>query len=81
MEFKTNDIQANNLSINKDLQFKMARHDNILSKIEGEHIGMQGGMRELQIQLQDQSRSLIMRMNDIEGRVHISSFDLFFQIK
>ena len=69
LEFKTNDLQANNISVNKDLQFKLSRHDNMLSKIEGEHIGMQGGMRELQLQLQDQNRQLIMRMNDIEGRV------------
>ena len=70
LEFKANDLQANSIAMNKDLQFKMNRHDNLLSKIEGEHIGMQAGMRELQLQFQDQNRSLIMRMNDIEGRVN-----------
>ena len=69
LEFKSNDLQANNVAMNKDMQFKMSRHENLLHKIESEHVGMQGAIRELQIQLQDQNRSLVLRMNDIEGRV------------
>lgn len=69
LEFKSNDLQASNMAANKDIQFRVSRHDNVLNKIESEHIGMQAAIRDLQLQLQDQNRSLVLRMNDIEGRV------------
>jgi len=69
LEFKSNDLQANNMAMNKDIQFRISRHDNVINKIEGEHVGMQSALRDLQLQIQDQNRSLVLRMNDIEGRV------------
>ena len=38
LEFKYNDLQANNSSLVKDLQFKYGRHETSLSKIEGNNL-------------------------------------------
>lgn len=69
VEFKTNDLQANFMAINKDLQFKLTRHDNQLNKIENEMMTHSNSLKELQFQYQDNNRSAQLRMNDIESRV------------
>ena len=70
VEFKSNDLQANFVAINKDLQFKITRHDNQLNKIENDMMGHSNSIKELQFQYQDNNRSMQMRMNDIENRIN-----------
>lgn len=77
IEFKTNDLQANFMSINKDFQFKLTRHDNQLNKLENEIMSHSNSLKELQIQYQDNNRSAQLRMNDIESRVNFCKFNLF----
>ena len=69
LEFKSNDLQANSLSLNKDLQFKLSRNDALLNKLENEHMSQMNLIKDLQMQLQDQNRSVMMRMTDMESRV------------
>ena len=69
LEFKSNDLQANSLSLNKDLQFKLSRNDALLNKLENEHMTQMNLIKDLQMQLQDQNRSVMMRMTDMESRV------------
>ena len=71
LEYKINDLQASHSSSGKDFQFKLSRHDSILSKIEGEHMSMMSAIKDLQIQIQDQNRSTTIRINDVENRVTI----------
>ncbi|CAF1042843.1 unnamed protein product [Brachionus calyciflorus] len=70
VEFKTTDLQANFVSINKDLQFKITRHDNQLNKIENDLMNHSNNIKELQFQYQDNNRSMQLRMNDIENRIN-----------
>ncbi|RNA02624.1 FAM81A-like isoform X1 [Brachionus plicatilis] len=70
VEFKTNDFQANFLAINKDLQFKITRHDNQLNRIENDMMVHSNSLKELQFQYQDNNRSAQLRMNDIESRIN-----------
>lgn len=73
LEFKSNDLQANSLSLNKDLQFKLSRNDALLNKLENEHMSQMNLIKDLQMQLQDQNRSVMMRMTDMESRVMLRS--------
>ena len=73
LEFKSNDLQANSLSLNKDLQFKLSRNDALLNKLENEHMTQMNLIKDLQMQLQDQNRSVMMRMTDMESRVMLRS--------
>ena len=69
LEFKSNDLQANSLSLNKDLQFKLSRNDALLNKLENEHMSSMNLIKDLQMQLQDQNRGVMMRTTDMESRV------------
>jgi hypothetical protein len=70
LENNISDVQNNNILLNKDLQFKLSRHDNILSKIESDHSSMMTLMKDLQSQFIDTQRTLNMRMGDIEVKVN-----------
>lgn len=69
LELKYNDLQANNSSNSKDLQFKYGRHETTLSKIEGEHLSVLNSLKDIQQQFQDYNRSSMLRINDIDSRI------------
>lgn len=69
LEFKYNDLQANNSSLVKDLQFKYGRHETSLSKIEGEHLSVMNSLKDIQQQFQDYNRSSMLRINDLDSRI------------
>ncbi len=62
------EVQTNMMMANKDLQYKLSRHDTLLTKMESEHISMMSVMKDLQTQFLDTQRALQMRMSDIEMR-------------
>ncbi len=69
LEFKTNDLQANNISVNKDLQFKLSHHDAKLNKLETEHMNMSNQIKDLQNQIHELNRTHNLRIGDTENRV------------
>jgi hypothetical protein len=69
LEFKYNDLQANNSSLVKDLQFKYGRHETTLSKIDGEHLSVVNSLKDIQQQFQDYNRSSMLRINDLDARI------------
>lgn len=69
IEFRSNELQSNNISLNKDLQFKLARHDSSLSKLENESVGFNNVLKELQNRQAEGMRTLGFRLNEIESRV------------
>ena len=69
LEFKTNDLQANNVTLNRDLQFKLSRYDAVLNKLENETMSLTGSTKDLKMQIQENTRTLGMRLGDIEARV------------
>lgn len=69
IEFRSNELQSNNISLNKDLQFKLARHDSSLSKLENESVGFNNILKELQNRQAEGMRTLGFRLNEIESRV------------
>lgn len=71
LEFKTNELQGNNISLNKDLQFKMSRHDALLNKLENESATSLNGIKDLQARHQDSHRTMMMRISEVENRVNI----------
>lgn len=70
LEYKYNELQANNSSMMKDLQFKSGRHETTLSKIEGEHMSVLNSLKDIQQQFQDYNRSSMLRINDLDSRVN-----------
>lgn len=69
LEFKTNDLQDNNISVNKDLQFKLSRHDAILNKLESEHMSLFSQINDLKNQFHELNRNQTMRINDVDNRI------------
>lgn len=70
LEFKNSELQTNSISLNKELQFKLARHDASLNKLETESATTTTLLKDLQNRQNEGSRSLMMRINDIENRVN-----------
>lgn len=69
IEFKTNDLQSSNITTNKDLQFKLARHDTLLSKLESDQLNTHGQVRDMENQLQESNRITNVRLSEIERRI------------
>jgi hypothetical protein len=78
IEFKTNDLQASNSSFNKDILFKLSRHDAVLNKLENDNANALIAIKDIQSRQQDGSRTLLQRVNEIENRVGILFFNSSF---
>jgi hypothetical protein len=68
MDHNLGEVQNNMMLANKDLQYKLSRHDTLLTKIESDHMNMMSVMKDLQAQFLETQRALQMRMSDIEMR-------------
>jgi len=69
LEYKMRDMDASNSSYNKDVQFKISRNDNTLTKLESDNINLIGTIKDLQSQFFEFNRSVMGRMHDIENRI------------
>jgi hypothetical protein len=70
LEYKTNELQSNSTTLNKDLQFKLARYDNVINKLETDSLTSVNSLRDVQLQIQDVNRNVTFRMNEIDNRVN-----------
>ncbi len=70
LEHNMGEIQNGNMLLNKELQFKLTRHDGAISKAESDNINMISMMKDLQSQLMETQRVMQMRMSDMEVRLN-----------
>jgi len=66
-------LQSNSTTLNKDLQFKLARYDNVINKLETDSLTSVNSLRDVQLQIQDINRNVTFRMNEIDNRVKLDS--------
>jgi hypothetical protein len=69
MDHNLGEVQNNAMLANKDLAYKISRHDGQLGKIESDQMNMMSVMKDMQGQFIETQRATQSRMSDIEARL------------
>jgi hypothetical protein len=69
LDYRVKDLETSSISLNKDVQFKFARNDTALNKVENDQTNHNSSLKDIQNQIYDMSRNFFSRIHDVENRV------------